>query len=84
MDERSSVIKDVIWSTSVQHGAKGGALVIQRALAGQDIENLSDTELINRIYRSVCLENILINIIVFTGNEVPTTDRNTSVEVVKK
>ncbi|CAF1580025.1 unnamed protein product, partial [Didymodactylos carnosus] len=50
LDERSPVIKDVIWSTSVQHGADGGALIIQRALAGQNNKNLSDEELINRIY----------------------------------
>ncbi|CAF5198189.1 unnamed protein product, partial [Rotaria magnacalcarata] len=32
LDQRSSVIKDVIWSTSVQHGPSGAAKVINNAL----------------------------------------------------
>jgi hypothetical protein len=63
LDGRSPVIKDVIWSTSVQHGAGGGAKIIRRVLEGQNNENLSDEELINRIYKWVSLEDILINIL---------------------
>jgi len=77
LDGRSPVIKDVIWSTSVQHGAGGGAKIIRRVLQGKNNDNLSDEELINRIYKWVSLEDIMINIpdyecIFFLVNEVPT------------
>lgn len=45
------MIKDVIWSTSVQHGAEDAALVIQRALAGQNLTKMTDKEIITRLYR---------------------------------
>lgn len=56
LNARSPVIRDVIWSTSVQHGAEDGALVIERALAGQNLTKISDKEIITRIYRFVCYE----------------------------
>lgn len=48
LEERSYVLQDVVWSTSVQHGA--GSKVIQNALKGKVIESLSDEEIINAVY----------------------------------
>ncbi|CAF1630117.1 unnamed protein product [Rotaria magnacalcarata] len=57
LDQRSSVIKDVIWSTSVQHGPSGAAKVINNALEGQDIASLTDKEIIKRVYAERGAEN---------------------------
>lgn len=44
---RPDIMKDVIWSTSVQHGGKGAAEIISSI---PKIDSLSDSKLINRIY----------------------------------
>ena len=49
LDSRSPVIKDAIFSVSVQFGGKGGANLIHKAL-GNDASNLSDEDIINKIY----------------------------------
>ena len=48
INSRSAVLQDVAWSTAVQHGP--GNDVFQRALAGKDVANLSDAEIIKLIY----------------------------------
>ena len=49
LDSRSPVIKDAIFSVSVQFGGKGGTNLIHKAL-GNDASNLSDEDIINKIY----------------------------------
>jgi hypothetical protein len=44
----SPVIKDVMWSTAVQHGPYNN--VFKNALAGQDLEWVSEEEIIERVY----------------------------------
>lgn len=47
-NQHSNALQQVIWSTSVQHGAYTD--IVQEALAGRDVGKLSDTDLINAIY----------------------------------
>lgn len=47
-NQHSNALQQVIWSTSVQHGAYSS--IVQDALAGQDLGKLSDTDMINAIY----------------------------------
>ena len=49
LDSRSPVVKDAIFSTAVQFGGNGGANLIHKAL-GNDVSNLSDEDIINKIY----------------------------------
>lgn len=44
----SNALQQVIWSTSVQHGAYSS--IVEDALAGRDVGAMSDTDLINAIY----------------------------------
>ena len=48
-DKRSPVVKDVLFSTAVQHGQGGASKVFHNAL-GYDASNLSDEDIINKIY----------------------------------
>lgn len=48
--QRSTALNDVLWSTSVQHGVSGCSTVINNALAGKDIRNMSDENIIKAIY----------------------------------
>jgi len=49
LNTRSRVIPDVIFSTAVQFGGRGAARLIRKAL-GNDVSNLSDEDIINKIY----------------------------------
>ena len=48
-DKRSPVLKDVLFSTATQHGQGGASDVFHKAL-GDDVSNLTDEEIINKIY----------------------------------
>lgn len=48
LDNRSSVLQDVIWSGAVQHSGKGNERILNKAFVNN--ENLSDQELINNYY----------------------------------
>lgn len=48
VNDRSAVLRDVVWSTSVQHGPKNN--VINNAVGGRDVSQMSDRELISAIY----------------------------------
>ena len=48
-DKRSPVLKDVLFSTATQHGQGGASDVFHNAL-GDDVSNLTDEEIINKIY----------------------------------
>ena len=49
-DKRSPVVKDVMFSTATQHGEGGARDIFHNAL-GYDASNLTDEDIINRIYR---------------------------------
>lgn len=53
----SPAMRDVVWSTSVQHGP--GASVITNAIRGKDLSQMSESQIINAIYteRSKTLDN---------------------------
>jgi uncharacterized Zn-binding protein involved in type VI secretion len=48
--QRSAALRDVLWSTAVQHGGGGATNVFRRALAGVDGATVSDQEVIRRVY----------------------------------
>lgn len=48
VNTRSPALRDVVWSTAVQHGANNN--VIQNALQGRNISQMSDAEIINAVY----------------------------------
>jgi len=50
LDQRSPAVREVLWSTSVQHGSAGAGTVFRRAVGGADPATLSDDALIQRVY----------------------------------
>jgi hypothetical protein len=44
---RGAAVKDSVWSTSVQFG--GNSSLIEKALAGRDVEKMSDSEIVSTI-----------------------------------
>jgi hypothetical protein len=48
LSTRSAALRDVVWSTAVQHGPNTNIII--RAIDGRNLASLSDTELINSIY----------------------------------
>lgn len=56
-DRRSATLRDVLWSTAVQHGGGGATNVFRRALAGADVAAMSDQEVIQRVYAERGAEN---------------------------
>ena len=50
VNQRSQALRDVAWSTSVQHGPKAADDIFKRALAGRDPAKVSDEQLIKDIY----------------------------------
>ncbi|WP_271007464.1 LysM peptidoglycan-binding domain-containing protein [Paucibacter sp. B51] len=48
LSQRSAALRDVVWSVAVQHGS--GSSVIAKALAGRDVSQLKDADIINAIY----------------------------------
>ncbi|MGB9712991.1 MAG: hypothetical protein ACP5SG_05410 [Dissulfurimicrobium sp.] len=51
LSERSSALKEVLWSTSVQHGPDGAARIFKKAIEGLRAKgDLSDQAIINAVY----------------------------------
>ena len=50
LDERSPIIKDVLFSTATQHG-QGGASDIFHSALGFDTSDLNDEDIVNKIYQ---------------------------------
>lgn len=48
--QRSVALNDVLWSAAVQHGQAGAVTVFTRALAGRDVRQLSDADIISAVY----------------------------------
>lgn len=49
VNQRSSTLRDIVWSISIQHGPT--SRVITNALNNKDIENMSDEQIIDTIYK---------------------------------
>lgn len=49
VNDRSKVLQDVLWSTSVQHGGKTS--IFNQALKGVDLSDMSDYDIIKAIYK---------------------------------
>ena len=49
LEKRHPVIKDVLFSLAIQHGQRGSLILIKNAL-GDNVQNLDDASLINRLY----------------------------------
>jgi len=47
---RSRAITEMVWSMGVQHGPKGAARIIARALEGKDASTMSDVDVIKAVY----------------------------------
>jgi len=50
LSTRSHALRDVAWSTAVQHGPKAADDIFKRALKGRDPSQVSDAELIKSVY----------------------------------
>ncbi len=50
IEQRSPAVREVLWSTSVQHGSAGAGTVFRRAVGDADPATLSDDALIQRVY----------------------------------
>jgi hypothetical protein len=50
LSRRSAAIKEVIWSTAVQHGGTASE-IFQRALKGQDVAKLTDEAIVRAVYQ---------------------------------
>ena len=51
LDERSPALKEVLWSTSVQHGPDGAARIFKKAIEGLKARgDVSDHAIINTVY----------------------------------
>lgn len=68
LEERSSVLKDVIWSTAVQHGPDNH--IFQRALKGVNLNNLSDAEVIKAVYAERGKINKYGNLTYFSNSSI--------------
>ena len=50
VSQRSGALRDVMWSTAVQHGQGGANTVFKNALAGRDPSKLTDSQIIDSVY----------------------------------
>lgn len=57
LSSRSPIVGDVIWSTSVQHGAGGCARIFERAFQTLGTNNPSDDAIIRAVYAERAAEN---------------------------
>lgn len=49
LENRSDAVRDVLWSTAVQHGGRTDD-IFERAVAGRDVTTMTDAELISAVY----------------------------------
>ncbi|RKH65748.1 LysM peptidoglycan-binding domain-containing protein [Corallococcus aberystwythensis] len=68
LDKRSAALRDVAWSTSVQHGPGGADDIFKKALAGRDPAKVSDEQLIKDIYAERGRTNASGTLVHFSGN----------------
>ncbi|OJH41800.1 LysM peptidoglycan-binding domain-containing protein [Cystobacter ferrugineus] len=68
LDQRSKALRDVAWSTSVQHGPKAADDIFKRALAGRDPAKVSDEQLIKDIYAERGRKNASGELVYFSSS----------------
>ncbi|NOK18623.1 LysM peptidoglycan-binding domain-containing protein [Corallococcus carmarthensis] len=68
LDKRSAALRDVAWSTSVQHGPGAADDIFKKALAGRDPSKVSDEQLIKDIYAERGRTNASGTLVHFSGN----------------
>jgi hypothetical protein len=68
VSDRSIVLQDVLWSTSVQHG--GRTSIFNQALRGMDIPNMSDQDIIKAVYKERGRKNKDGSMTYFSRNSV--------------
>ena len=68
LDKRSAALRDVAWSTSVQHGPGKADDIFKKALAGRDPAKVSDEQLIKDIYAERGRTNASGTLVHFSGN----------------
>ncbi|GMU01876.1 hypothetical protein KH5H1_59960 [Corallococcus caeni] len=68
LDKRSAALRDVAWSTSVQHGPGAADDIFKKALAGRDPAKVSDEQLIKDIYAERGRTNASGTLVHFSGN----------------
>lgn len=49
LSDRGKAVQEMLWSTSVQHGAGGAFSLIRKALIGKDINNMTQEDIINAV-----------------------------------
>ncbi len=65
-NKHSNALQQVIWSTSVQHGAYSS--IVEDALAGRDVSKLSEADMINAIYAERGRTDENGNLVHFSGS----------------
>ncbi len=50
VSQRSGALRDVMWSTAVQHGQGGANSIFKTALGGRDPSTMSDKQIIDAVY----------------------------------
>ncbi|WP_375760084.1 LysM peptidoglycan-binding domain-containing protein [Corallococcus exercitus] len=68
LDKRSAALRDVAWSTSVQHGPGKADDIFKKALAGRDPAKVSDEQLIKDIYAERGRTNSSGTLVHFSGS----------------
>ncbi len=68
LDKRSAALRDVAWSTSVQHGPGKADDIFKKALAGRDPAKVSDEQLIKDIYAERGRTNASGTLVHFSGS----------------
>ncbi|WP_223633735.1 LysM peptidoglycan-binding domain-containing protein [Corallococcus sp. EGB] len=68
LDQRSAALRDVAWSTSVQHGPGKADDIFKKALAGRDPSKVSDEQLIKDIYAERGRTNASGTLVHFSGS----------------
>ena len=65
LDHRSKALKDVLWSTAVQHGPAN--TIFEKALAGKNVAKMSDAEIIKAVYAERGRKDSHGNLVHFSG-----------------
>jgi LysM repeat protein len=73
LDKRSRTLRDVLWSTAVQH-KKWTPTIFQRALAGKDVSKMSDAEIIRAVYAERGKRDSDGRVAYFKGNSARTQE----------
>nr|WP_211483956.1 LysM peptidoglycan-binding domain-containing protein [Corallococcus exiguus] len=68
LDKRSAALRDVAWSTSVQHGPGKADDIFKKALNGRDPAKVSDEQLIKDIYAERGRTNASGTLVHFSGS----------------